>query len=70
MAKKRINISVSLDTEKRLKQYALENHTTVSQAVTDWIWSVDVNSNLENKVQKDNEEKFNFELDFGLGNII
>lgn len=40
--KKRVNISISQDTEERLKQYAFENHTTVSQAITDWIWSVKV----------------------------
>lgn len=74
MAKKRINISVSLDTEKRLKQYASENHTTVSQAITDWIWSMDVK--IENEVEEGDKEKFNFnilneqsELGFGFGDI-
>ena len=42
MMKKRINISLSEDTIERLKQYAWENHTNVSQAITDWIWSVKV----------------------------
>lgn len=37
--KRRINISVSGDTEERLKQYAWEHHKTVSQAITDWIWA-------------------------------
>lgn len=40
--KRRINISVSEDTAERLKQYAWENHKNVSQAITDWIWSVKV----------------------------
>ena len=40
--KKRINISVTEDTEERLKQYAWEHHKNVSQAITDWIWSVKV----------------------------
>lgn len=40
--KKRINISLSEDTADRLKQYAWENHTNVSQAITDWIWSVKI----------------------------
>ena len=45
--KKRINISVTQDTEERLKQYAFENHTTVSQAITDWIWKTKVkNENI------------------------
>ena len=34
MAKVRVNISVEEDTLKRLKQYAYENHTTVSGAIT------------------------------------
>jgi ABC-type phosphonate transport system ATPase subunit len=40
--KRRINISVTEDTGERLKQYAKEHHTNVSQALTDWIWSVKV----------------------------
>ncbi len=40
--KQRINISLSEDTVQRLKQYAWENHTSVSQAITDWIWSAKV----------------------------
>ena len=40
--KKRINISLSEDMAERLKQYAWENHTNVSQAITDWIWSAKV----------------------------
>ena len=38
MAKVRINISVNPDTAERLKQYAWENHTTVSAAIEQWIW--------------------------------
>lgn len=34
----RVNISVTEDTAERLKQYAFENHTNVSQAITNWIW--------------------------------
>lgn len=34
----RVNISITEDTAERLKQYAYEHHTTVSQAITDWIW--------------------------------
>lgn len=40
--KVRVNISVTPDTAERLKQYAYEHHKTVSQAVTDWIWSAHV----------------------------
>ena len=40
ITRKRVNISISEDTSLRLKQYAKEHHTNVSQAITDWIWSV------------------------------
>ena len=40
--KVRVNISVNKDTAERLKQYAFENHTTVSAAIEQWIWSVKV----------------------------
>lgn len=40
--KKRVNIYLSVDTIDRLKQYAWENHTTVSHAITDWIWRTKV----------------------------
>lgn len=42
MRRRRLNISVSEDTYERLRQYADENHTTVSQAITDWIWQAKV----------------------------
>lgn len=38
MAKVRVNISLDESTLERLKQYAFENHTNVSQAITDLIW--------------------------------
>lgn len=40
--KQRINISVTEDTAERLKQFAWENHSSVSQTVTNWIWSAKV----------------------------
>lgn len=40
--KKRVNIYLSADTVERLKQYAFENHTSVSHAITDWIWRAKV----------------------------
>ena len=40
--KVRVNISVEPDTAERLKQYAFENHTTVSGAIEHWIWSTKV----------------------------
>lgn len=51
MAKVRVNISVEEDTLERLKQYAYENHTTVSGAITDWIWSAKVkNTNVRGQM--------------------
>ena len=41
-AKMRINLSLDVDTVERLKQYALENHSTVSKAVTDMVWAAKV----------------------------
>ena len=46
MATVRVNISIEEDTHERLKQYAFENHTTVSQAITDWIWNVKVKNEV------------------------
>lgn len=40
--KKRVNIYISADTAERLKQYAWEHHTSVSHAVTEWIWQAKV----------------------------
>ena len=42
MAKIRINISVDEDTAERLRQYAWEQHSSVSKAITDLIWSAKV----------------------------
>lgn len=40
--KKRVNIYIAEDTAERLKQYAWEQHTNVSQLITDWIWHTKV----------------------------
>lgn len=50
--KKRVNISLSEDTIERLKQYAWEHHTNVSQAITDWIWSEKVKNSQIRGQQK------------------
>ena len=42
MARTKVNLSLDESTAERLKTYAYEHHTTVSQAVTDWIWSAKV----------------------------
>lgn len=51
MAKVRVNVSLDPDTHERLKQYAYEHHVTVSQAITDWIWSTKVkNENVRGQM--------------------
>lgn len=35
---KRVMISLEEETIDRLKQYAEDNHTTVSNAIRQWIW--------------------------------
>lgn len=42
MTKTRINLSIDADTLERLRQYAWENHSTVSKAVTDLVWAAKV----------------------------
>ena len=42
-----INISVTPDTKERLKAYAEEQHCTPSQLITQWIWSVQLQSEKE-----------------------
>lgn len=32
-------MSLTLDTADRLYKYVVEHHTTIAQAVTDWIWA-------------------------------
>ena len=39
MPKVKLNLSLEPDTKERLEDYAAEKHTTISQLVTDWIWS-------------------------------
>lgn len=39
MAKVKLNLSLEPDTKERLEDYAAEKHTTISQLITDWIWS-------------------------------
>lgn len=42
VSKVRINLSIDADTLERLRQYAWENHSTVSKAVTDLVWDAKV----------------------------
>lgn len=36
MAKERLNVTLDTDVKERLRQYAEENKTTISQVITDW----------------------------------
>ncbi len=56
--KPRINVSLTEDTVERLKQYAWEHHTTVSQAISDWIWSAKVkNDQIRGQLSMENTKK-------------
>lgn len=52
MAKIKFSLSVNPETVERLKQYAKERHTTVAQAITDWIWSQKVNESENSNPQE------------------
>lgn len=53
MAKVKKLLSLDEETCKRLEQYAKEHHTSVSQAVTDWIWKEKVSKNEAEKKQEE-----------------
>ena len=40
--KEMMTISLTPDTKGRLRAYAEQNHKSVSQAITDWVWSLPV----------------------------
>lgn len=42
----RRNISITPDTDRRLMAYARDHHCSVSQAITDWVWSVSVRDDV------------------------
>lgn len=39
LQKIRVNISITKETKQRLKNYADYKNVSVSQAISDWIWS-------------------------------
>ncbi len=47
--KVRLNISVDEETDKKLRQFAAESHTTVSQWITDRVWEKDKAEKSEDK---------------------
>lgn len=42
VAREKVLLSLAPDTAERLRQYAYEQHKSMSQVVTDYIWSVSV----------------------------
>lgn len=36
--KGKLTLSIDASTRDRLAQYAKDHHTSISQAITDWIW--------------------------------
>ena len=45
LQKVRVNISIIKETKQRLKNYADYKNVSVSQAITDWIWSTRFDKN-------------------------
>ena len=50
--KVRLNISVDEETDRKLRQFAAESHTTVSQWITDRVWEKDKAEKSEDKSNK------------------
>lgn len=53
MAKEKKLLSLDAETKARLERFAEERHTTVSQAVTDWIWSETLAEKQEKREEND-----------------
>lgn len=53
----KLNLSVDEETRDRLQQYAYDHHTTISQAITDWIWSQKVSDSKPLSVLEDEVER-------------
>ena len=45
LQKVRVNISITKETKQRLKNYADYKNVSVSQAISDWIWSTRFDKN-------------------------
>lgn len=53
-----MTLSFSAETKSRLRTYAEQRHTTVSQAITDWIWAQPIQeSPIPGQAQKATEIK-------------
>lgn len=60
MKKVPMNLYFSTDTIERLRKYAENHHTTVSQAITDWIWEQEISTSdfqINDSGEKMNESK-------------
>ena len=55
MRKVTMNMSFSVETKDRLKAYAEQRHTTVSQAITDWIWAQPVKEDAKTKEETNDD---------------
>lgn len=55
--KVRLNISVDEETDKKLRQFAAESHTTVSQWITDRVWEKEKEQRLEGKNPRNRRNK-------------
>ena len=55
--KVRLNISVDEETDKKLRQFAAESHTTVSQWITDRVWEKEKEQRLEGNNPRNRRNK-------------
>ena len=55
--KVRLNISVDEVTDNKLRQFAAESHTTVSQWITDRVWEKEKEQRLEGKNPRNRRNK-------------
>ena len=51
MKEKRVQMTLTFtqDTKDRLREYADEHRTSVSQAITNWIWATQLRAEMEKK---------------------
>ena len=55
--KVRLNISVDEETDKKLRHFAAESHTTVSQWITDRVGEIEKEQRLEGKNPRNRRNK-------------
>lgn len=49
-------MSMEPETKERLNAYAAERHSNVSQIITDWIWSVKLESDGNTTEEENNDD--------------